>query len=48
MNMDNTGDEASGKAGWRKGEELKTGLMGIRLIPWVSPDSRADCSPPEA
>lgn len=31
MNMDNTGDEAPRKAGWRKGEMLKTGLIGNRL-----------------
>ena len=31
MDMDNTGNEAPTKAGWRKADELKTGLMGIRL-----------------
>lgn len=40
MNMDNTGEEAPRRAGWRKGDELKTRLMGIRLWShgWVSPD----------
>lgn len=29
MNMNNRGEEAPRKAGWRKSDELKTGLMGI-------------------
>lgn len=31
MNMDDTGNEPPRKAGWRKGDELKIGLMGMKL-----------------